>query len=99
MDKSSRALRRYHRARMFHRAFKKHSEWWYEDPEGMSDADSSYLIWRTRRTYNNMHTCSCTMCCNERRNPWLKKFDQLTIQEKKEFERFQYELQEITETE
>lgn len=95
MSKTSRALRRHHRARMFSRALKKHSEWWYEDPEGMSDADAAWILWRARRTHSNMQACSCSACCNERRNPWLTKRERLTIQEKKELERYQYELKEL----
>lgn len=88
MDKTSRALRRHHRARLLRRAIKTYQNWgWPDDPD--------HLLWKARRSYNNMAVCSCVMCCNERRNPWLKKYDQLTMQEKKAYNRFCYEMEEL----
>ena len=33
--------------------------------------------------FNNLKTCSCPMCCNERRNKWLSNREKLTRQERR----------------
>lgn len=33
--------------------------------------------------YRNRATCSCSMCCNRRRDPYRKRRDRLTIQERR----------------
>ena len=79
MAKSKRALRRHHRARMLTRAENMLKDW---------GEDKSRLTWRAIRMYNNMQNCSCSMCCNERSNPWLKNYDRLTMQEKKALDNY-----------
>lgn len=85
MSKTSRALRRHHRVRMLNRALKSFK--WEDDPD--------YQLWRARRSFNNMAICSCWMCKNERRNGWNANFTKLTMQERRAFLRYQYELKEL----
>lgn len=70
----NRALRRHHRARMLKGAMLKIRAW-EETPKDLHG--------RASRRFNNMKGCSCSMCCNERRNPWTKRRDRLTIQERR----------------
>ena len=88
MDKTSRALRRHHRARLLRREFNKqmYSVGWPPDEE--------WALWRARRLWNNPCNCSCSMCRNERRNPWTKAYDRLTMQEKKALDAANDSLQE-----
>ncbi|KKL92262.1 hypothetical protein LCGC14_1886440 [marine sediment metagenome] len=39
-----------------------------------------------RKYYNNLKACSCSICCNPRRNGWNKEKQRLTIQELKALE-------------
>lgn len=39
--------------------------------------------------------CSCHMCCNPRRNDYIKKKEKLTIAERKFEEKFQSEIEEL----
>ena len=86
MDKTSRALRRHHRARMFTRALNKVRRW---------HPDQEWITWYAHRVADNMAICSCEMCKNPRRSGWTPKFERMTMQERKEFERFLYDLKEI----
>ena len=33
--------------------------------------------------YRNRHPCSCSMCCNKRRDPYAKRRERLTMQERR----------------
>lgn len=89
VDKTSRALRRHHHARVFQRTFKRLLSWEYE-----SSPDIEAVADRARLRCNNFTTCSCPMCRNHRHNPWAKS-DRLTMQERKENSRFEYEMKEV----
>ena len=75
MKNQSRAIRIHHNIRLYKRALK---------ILGANEhTNGKDLAYNTKRLYNNMQHCSCSMCCNERNNPWAKKYDRLTMQEKK----------------
>lgn len=59
MDKTSRALRRHHRARMIRKTYRMADNTYWIDPD-----DVTY--WWVRRTYKNRAACSCWMCGNPR---------------------------------
>ena len=103
-NKTSRALRRHHRARMYNRAyhFKKHIHQWFYDFQAGSIRESTYwtdenIHLHLSRARDNMTQCSCPMCRNPRHNPWASEKERLTLQEKKENERYKYEMKEINE--
>lgn len=77
MSKRTRAFRRHHRQRMINRAYRKASQWQWEDPKWME----VYAL----KNHNNMAVCSCPMCCNPRHNPWLPRKESLTMQEQREY--------------
>lgn len=95
MDNTSRAKRRHHRNRMLNRALKHELRevirYAYPD---LTRQHIDQAIRRAYRTYNNRTACSCNLCCNDRHNPWFSNKDKLTIQERKEYARFHYELEE-----
>ena len=44
-------------------------------------------LWvKAKLAANNRKLCSCSSCCNQRRNDWLSKKEQLTIQERRAFQ-------------
>jgi len=86
MKNQQRAIRRCHRARMIKRTISKLTQ---------TENKCNYITDRAVRLYNNMTVCSCNMCVNERNNPWLGSYDQLTIQEKKALDQFNIEMGEV----
>lgn len=88
MEKESkRALRRHHRMRMIKRAMRKFREWsWNYDEEWVKRS--------ALQSHSHMAVCSCNMCCNERRNPWLTKKEKLTFQERRNLLTFEEEIEE-----
>ena len=86
MNKSSRALRRHHRARMLARAYRIFTTKWFDDHEN--------ALWRAHRSHSNMKICSCCMCQTQRKNPWTKGKEKLTLQERLWYNRFTEELEE-----
>lgn len=91
VDKTSRALRRHHRARMQKRAKIIYKDW-LTACEHWSDNQLKRWVGRLR---DNLKICSCSMCGNPRRSGWLNKQDAGTMQERKEDERFKYEMLEV----
>lgn len=90
VDKTSRALRRHHRARMQRRAHKMMQEWgWFSNFS--SEEETHRYISRYR---DNMAICSCYACRNQRHNPWAST-ERLTMQERKENLRFSYDMLEV----
>ena len=68
---SKRAIRRHHRARLKN----KRSHHWQRDLR----SEPKIL----GKVVNTPTPCSCTMCCNTRRNPWLKEHERLTRNERR----------------
>lgn len=90
MDKTSRALRRHHRARLMRRAIRKSKEWYWVD-----QGDQEWILWRAQRTWNNMQNCSCHMCGNERHNDWASERERLTMPERKAEDSYLDQLEEV----
>lgn len=100
VDKTSRALRRHHRARMHKRALKLQKAWWnWPEEEGgllVGGVKSEETLHRgASRLRDNMKICSCWMCCNPRRSSMFKKRERLTMQEHRENDRFEDQLKEL----
>ena len=70
LERSSRALRRHHRARMKRRAQTVLKKWGYPDHTDARDVG---------RHADNLAICSCHMCGNPRRTVWTK--NPFTLQE------------------
>ena len=87
MDKTSRALRRYHRERLLARAY----HIFITDQLN----EHEHALWRARRMHSNMKACSCSMCCNQRSNPWLKNNEMLTMQERRAYDDYLCQLEEV----
>ena len=73
----TRAERRHHHQRMIEKVSKFH---WLQPKHyfGPEERRQKYI----REMSETRHPCSCDMCCNQRRNAWLKG-ERLTIQERK----------------
>ena len=91
VKKFSRAQRRHDRARMYQRAKRYQRLWWYAYPE--EDSDRLHVVCMQLR--DNLKICSCQMCRNPRNSWWTVGAERLTMQERREEERFEYELQEV----
>lgn len=89
MDKTSRALRRHHRARLIKRTKHILRNWYW-------DLDEDWYDDASRLRYNHFSYCSCPMCCNERQNPWIAGKEKLTMQERRADNRFHDQLKEMT---
>lgn len=50
-----------------------------------------------KKLMNNLTSCSCPYCMNERRNKWLSGNSRLTMQERRANERYKYEVLSIRE--
>jgi hypothetical protein len=91
MDKNSRALRRFHRARMHARAIQMVQDWyWYSeklDPKELSISASKHR--------DNMCICSCSGCGNQRRNKWNSRKYRLTVAERRNLAEFKEQLKEV----
>lgn len=85
MKNSKRALRRHHDKRVRNRYIQRLHK------QGYSIKEIHDTI-NVDRVYNNPTVCSCSMCCNERRNPWNTKRERLTIQERKAEDVFKEEI-------
>lgn len=88
-----RAWRRHQRARMFNRAFRKLKDW---EGDREHDPEHEWLLWRARRSFNNMQVCSCWVCGNPRRSGWGPS-ESLTMQEHRAYNRFIDGMQEYDE--
>ncbi len=94
MDKTSRALRRHHRARLINRyADYDIIRWRYEDDYDRIQKcrDQAKLL------VDHIAICSCSMCRNERRNPWVNNRERLTMQERKAEDSYKDEIRELNE--
>jgi hypothetical protein len=88
---SNRAIRRHHRERLKKRTRKilLSSEFYsIFNPDWLED-----LEYRINRRWNNMQMCSCHMCCNPRRG---YERDAMTMQEKREYDRYLDDLKELS---
>ena len=85
MNKTSRAIRRHHRERLIRRCMNYTICSWNENDTEQERYD------RASRVVDNIKVCSCSMCCNSRRNDWQSKNERLTIQERKELGRYEYD--------
>lgn len=83
-DLSSRAIRRGHRQRKVAEARKVLRSMWGEDKAQHAP------LWA-----DNLQKCSCHMCCNPRRNPFLKGKDRLSLAEQKSEADFKLQLKEF----
>jgi hypothetical protein len=72
MDKTSRALRRHHRARMIRKTYRMSKNIYWAYPK------EDWDYWWVRRTYKNRKVCSCPSCGNPRRH-----FSEITLAEAK----------------
>jgi len=76
----TRAWRRHHKERTYHRARKiLLSNWSYSDPN--PDEDRIHIVSRMRQDI--LCGCSCPMCGNERHNGWLSRRECLTTAERR----------------
>lgn len=84
MDKTSRAQRRFHRARMHTRATEMILEWyWYSE---RLTKEELHLAASRRR--DHMCNCSCSGCGNPRHNKWNSLDDRITMQERRHKAKF-----------
>lgn len=88
--KSKRALRRHHRARMVRRAL----TYWNVNYDARPISDP-WVQNRASRHHDHLAICSCYMCGNQRHNGWLPDKEKMTMQERKEYQRFIYEMEEV----
>ena len=94
MDKNSRALRRFHRARMHARATLMVQEWrfafeqpWETDPEEFHKT--------VAKQRDHMCVCSCSGCGNQRRNKWNSGKYRLTMAERRNQIEFKEQVKEV----
>jgi len=80
-----RAIRRHHRNRMIQHAKKIMKYLWNYD------SFDEKLHEHASRNCDNITRCSCPMCCNQRHNDWQPNRERLTMQERREKERFDVE--------
>ena len=93
MDKSSRAMRRHHRARMYKRAKKILDQWYWFDPRSCSfTKEEEHRIISLRRDHITL--CSCEMCRNVRRSGWTSGKEYLTLQERRNLDNYKDGLKE-----
>lgn len=90
MVESKRALRRHHRARLVKRETNRLSLTWTHIKD---------LTIFVNKRYNNMKNCSCYLCCNERRNPWLGGEERLTLQERRALDSYDDQMEEYYDSE
>lgn len=98
-----RALRRHHRARMQRRAYKKLFEDWYwifnwrgKIQEGDLDDEEKRKFHRIVSMHrDNLAICSCSACGNRRHSGWASEKESLTMQERRQEERWKSELEEL----
>lgn len=91
MDKTSRALRRFHRARMHTRATQMISEWyWYSEKLTPEEIHINAAKHR-----DHMCVCSCSGCGNQRRNKWNSCKYRLTLAERRNQLEFKEQLKEV----
>ena len=93
-----RAMRRHHRDRMYRHVFRKfHATYFYDSMYNAfgDDWTAEEIHLHVSRHRDNIKACSCWMCMNERHNPFLSTKERLTMQERRENERFKYEMLEI----
>lgn len=91
MDKTSRALRRHHRARLIRKYMNYDMVRWRAFEE---DSEENRRH-RATRLVDHIAMCSCMMCRNERRCGWLHEYDRLTMQEKKALDDYHAQMQEL----
>ena len=83
----SRAERRHHHQRMINKVSK--FRWIQPDSyHGPEEQRQKHI----REMAETRHPCSCDVCCNARRNPWLKG-ERLTMQERR-FEEYERSFEE-----
>ena len=82
-DKTTRALRRFHRDRMYRRARRIIQNFWWRNWSSYTEDDLHTMVSRHR---DNMKICSCWMCRSPRKDS--KGKEQWTIQERKAHESF-----------
>ena len=90
MDKTSRALRRYHRSRMHARALEMVNDWYYYSPR--SDKEMNRVAARVR---DHMAVCSCGGCCNPRRNKWNSLKERVSLAERRAQDSYDAQILEI----
>lgn len=86
MKSYKRARRRQIRAKLIKRTAKLQRAFYGDVPDS-----------RIKRLVNNMTCCSCPYCMNERHNKWLSGFDRLTMQERRQVDKYKYEVLSIRE--
>lgn len=88
----SRAVRRHHRARLIKKYMNYEKLRW----DAFEEDSEENRRRRARYHLNNITRCSCWMCGNPRRGGgWTHGEERFTMQERKENDRFKYELQEV----
>lgn len=81
MKNKKRALRRHHAQRMYKRT----QRFLVQQSHVLSEKQ---IHDRTNRAYNNRQQCSCSMCGNPRRVGWYNQNERLTMQERRELEKY-----------
>lgn len=91
MDKTSRALRRFHRARMHNRATQMILDWyWYSERLNLEEISIN-----ASKRRDHMCACSCASCGNQRRNKWNSCNERLTMAERRNQTDFKEQLREV----
>jgi len=92
---TTRAKRRYHRARLINN---RKCHWGYGLHGWRNDSTSEFTTMPKELkglVANTPTPCSCDMCGNPRRTGWLKKYDKLKMQEKKALDNYNNQLEEL----
>jgi len=85
-----RAFRRHQTQKKYKAALLLVRDRWYSD-----DYTTDQIHEQASRIRDNMKDCSCSMCCNPRHNGWVSNAEQLTMQERRNFDKYnQWELHE-----
>lgn len=90
----TRALRRFHRARMVNRAKTIQRHWWWFDQQ----EDSEQLNLTAKKLADNISICSCHMCRNVRHSGFVKQTERLTMAERRAAKSHQDQLEDYYET-
>jgi len=87
----SRSIRRHHRARLIKKYMNYEMLRWSAYQEDTEEERRR----RATQVVNNISCCSCWMCGNPRTDSWASGKERLTMQERKENERFACDLLEV----
>ena len=80
---------------MFQRTFRLLNNAWHWFDTGSEHYTKDDIRYAVSVHRDNVTTCSCAGCRNERRNNFNSGKSKLTMQERKELERYDYDIKEI----